>query len=131
MNQKVKNTGRFNYISAICACLLWGGWSFYINYSLGSLKGGIISGIAQGICSFFITLFMTYLIELQFNYYKNKYLKMILPPICTVALTGTVLILVHYFIGTPNILKTVSPALTIATLFAFFTNFKLNKQISN
>ena len=131
MHEKVRNTRNFNYISAVCAFLIWGSWSFYVNYSLAGLSKGLISGIAQGISSFIITLFMTYLIEWQFNYYQNKWAKFFLPPICTVLLTGSSLILVHYLVETPHIFKTVSPALSIAILFAFFTNYKLSKQITH
>ena len=131
MKNKIKNTQRYNFLSALFAFLLWGSWSFYINMSQGSLKAGIISGLAQGICSFIITLFITHLVEKQFNFYQNTFLKLILPPICTIVLTGSVLLLVHSLIHTHAILKTVAPALTVALIFAFFTNFKLYKQYQN
>ncbi|WP_228146050.1 hypothetical protein [Acinetobacter sp. ANC 4558] len=116
-------------MSATLAFLLWGTWSFYINFHQGSLQEGIVSGLAQGISSFIITLFMTYLIEKQFNFYHHKVLKLLLPPLCTVLLTGSCLLIVHHIVQTPNILKTVTPALTVALCFAFFTNFKLYQQL--
>ncbi|NNP73139.1 hypothetical protein A7P53_11245 [Acinetobacter defluvii] len=128
MNTTIKNTQRYNFLSAFFAFLLWGSWSFYINMSQGSLKAGIISGLAQGICSFMITLVITHLIEKQFNFYQVKFLKLLLPPICTILFTGSILVLVHHLIQTPNILKTVTPALTVAFIFAFVTNLKLYKQ---
>lgn len=131
MNKTIKNTQRYNFLSAFFAFLLWGSWSFYINMSQSSLKAGIISGLAQGICSFIITLFITHLIEKQFNFYKAKFLKIFLPPICTILVTGSVLILVHNLIHTPNIVKTVAPALTVALIFAFVSNLKLYKQYQN
>ncbi|WP_111860164.1 hypothetical protein [Acinetobacter sp. CFCC 10889] len=131
MNTTIKNTQRYNFLSAFFAFLLWGSWSFYINMSQGSLKAGIISGLAQGICSFIITLVITHLIEKQFNFYQAQGLKLLLPPICTVLFTGSILVLVHHLIQTPNILKTVAPALTVAFIFAFVTNLKLYKQYQN
>lgn len=129
MNNKIKNTQRYNFLSAFFAFLLWGSWSFYVNMNQSDLRSGIISGLAQGICSFLITLFITHLVEKQFNFYQNKWFKLILPPICTIFLTGSLLLIVHHLIQTPAILKTVTPALTVALLFAFFTNFKLYKQL--
>ncbi len=129
MSNKIRNTQRYNFLSAFFAFLLWGGWSFYINMSQGGLKTGIISGLAQGICSFIITLFITFLIEKQFNFYKSVPARLILPPVCTVLFTGSCLVLVHTLIQTPAILKTVAPALTVALLFAFVTNIKLYKQL--
>ncbi len=131
MNNKIKNTQRYNFLSAFFAFLLWGSWSFYINMTQGNLKTGIISGLAQGICSFIITLLITHLIEKQFNFYQIKGLKLLLPPMCTILFTGSILVLVHHLIHTPNIFKTVAPALTVAFIFAFFTNLKLYKQYQN
>lgn len=130
MVQKIKNTQNYNVLSAIFACLLWGSWSFYINAESG-FNVGLIAAITQGVSSFLITLFMTYLIEKQFNAYPKKWAKLFAPPICTVLFTGTCLVLAHFIMNTPNIIKTVTPALCVATIFAFFTNFKLYKQMKH
>lgn len=128
MVQKIKNTKNYNVLSAIFACLLWGSWSFYINMD-HSFNAGLIAALTQGISSFLITLFMTYLIEIQFNFYHKKWIKLLFPPICTVLFTGSCLVFVHTLMSTPSIVKTVTPALIVATLFAFVTNIKLYKQI--
>lgn len=128
MNQTIKNTQRYHFLSAFFALMLWGSWSFYVNSQQGNFKLGLISGLAQGICSFLITLFMTHFIEKQFNYYRSTWSKLFLPPLITILVTGSCLITVHTLIHTPNIIKTVSPALTVALIFAFFTNIKLYKQ---
>lgn len=128
MTQIITNTRQYNYASALFALLLWGGWSFYANYSDDQLWRGVISGVVQGICSFIITLMISHLVEKQFNFYHNIVLKSTLPPVCTVLLTGTCLVLIHHLIGTPNIFKTLVPVLTVAFLFACFTNFKLFQQ---
>lgn len=127
MNQNIKTNQRYNLVSAILAFVLWGGWSFYINTKIESLQHGIISGLTQGICSFVITLFMTFLIDKQFNYFKKESSKLICPPVFTALLTGSFLSLVHHLIGTPSIIYTLAPVLTVAFLFAIFTNLKLYK----
>ena len=131
MTKTIKTDRSYNLISAILAFMLWGGWTFYINTKMDSLQHGIISGLTQGICSFFITLFMTFLIDKQFNYFKNDLAKLCLPPICTVLLTGSFLILVHHLIGTPSIVYTLTPVITVAFLFAVFTNLKLYRAYKN
>lgn len=130
MDKTIKNTQKYNILSAIFACLLWGAWSFYINAENG-FGIGLVAAFTQGISSFLITLFMTYFIEIQFNYYQKKWMKILVPPICTVLFTGTFLVLVHTVMNTPNIFKTVAPALSVATVFAFITNLKLYKQIDH
>ena len=131
MTKTIITTRNYNVISAILAFVLWGGWTFYINTKMDSLQHGIISGLTQGVCSFVITLFMTFLIDKQFNYFTNDLAKLCLPPVCTVLLTGSFLILVHHLIGTPSIVYTLAPVLTVAFLFAIFTNLKLYRTYKN
>ena len=121
MTKTIKTDRSYNLISAILAFMLWGGWTFYINTKMDSLQHGIISGLTQGICS----------IDKQFNYFKNDLAKLCLPPICTVLLTGSFLILVHHLIGTPSIVYTLTPVITVAFLFAVFTNLKLYRAYKN
>lgn len=128
MDNNITNTQRYRYLSAVFAFFLWGGWAFYVNYMQAGWQSGLLSGIVQGVCSFVITLFIAYLVEKQFNWYEHALPKLLLPPICTVLLTGSCLILIHTLIQTPNIFKTLLPVLTVAFLFAVVTNFKLYQQ---
>ena len=129
MHATIKNSQQFHLVSAFFAFLLWGGWSWYINYSPEHGQQALLSGVVQGVCSLGITLLIGRLLERQFNWFKSRSLKLLLPPLLTVSLTGSILLLVHDWIDTPNILKTVTPALTVALLFAFFSNFKLYQQM--
>lgn len=130
MHKKVRNTQRYNFVAAGFAFILWSLWSFYINSSAADFHTGLISGLVQGLCSFLITLLMSYLIEWQFNLYSAALVKLFLPPLLTVVITGSILVLVHHLIHTPDILSTVAPALTVALLFAGLTNLKLYRQLS-
>ncbi|AOA59704.1 hypothetical protein [Acinetobacter larvae] len=131
MNGKVRNTRRYNFMSAASALLLWGSWSFYINVQQADYRVALTSALAQGLSSFVITLGITILIEKQFNFYQAPLSRLILPPLCTVFFTGACLITIHLLVATPSILKTVAPPLTVALFFAFFTNFKLYKQVQS
>lgn len=120
-----KSNRAYNLGAAIFAFLLWGGWSFYINTQHGSLKNGLISGLGQGVFSFVMTLFIVYLIEKQFHYFNHDYAKMLLPLILTVCISASLLVLMHFILGTPSILYTLFPVIIIAFLFALITNTKL------
>ncbi|MEB3752819.1 hypothetical protein I2F62_00440 [Acinetobacter sp. MD2(2019)] len=113
---------------AFFAFCLWGGWSFYVNAQSSGLKVGLVSGLVQGFCSFIITLFIGFLIEKQFNFYQKIWLKLILPPIITILISGSCLVFIHLCIATPHIVKTISPAITVAFIFACLTNIKLYRQ---
>ena len=125
----LKNTKFYNFASAIFAFLLWGGWSFYVNSQVTNLSRGVVSGLVQGVSSFIITLIIAFLIEVQFNFYKKLWTKLVVPPILTILLTGSVLVSIHVLFATTNIFKTVAPALTVAFMFAVLSNFKLYRTL--
>lgn len=124
-----KTSRIYNLLSAIAAFAMWGGWAYYINSGFGQ-STRIVSAIAQGIASFLITLFMVRAVTWLFHRMPNAMLKLILPAVLTVSFTGTCLATLHFFVGTPRILQTIAPALTVAFLFCFYTTLKLKKQLN-
>ena len=127
VNNKTTRTGKiYNLASAFLAFILWGAWAYYINGGYG-LKTRIVSGIAQGTASFMITLFMIHTVTWLFYHLSNAYLQLILPAMLTVIFTGSCLAFIHYFVGTPNIVYTITPALSVAFIFCLFTTFKLKR----
>ncbi len=117
----------FQYISASLAFLLWGGWAYFINSGTTSTSG-IVPAITQGSYSFIITLLMTHFITFQYNRIPAGVWRTFLPPVITISLTGTLLVFIHKLVGTPEILFTVTPALSIALLFSFYTVYKLHSS---
>lgn len=109
---------------------MWGGWAIYINDYMG-LQTQLISGITQGTASFIITLVIVTLVTKIFNFLPDNNLRFIFSPLLTVCITGTSLVTVHFLVGTPEIIATVTPALCVAFVFSVFTVFKLknNKKL--
>lgn len=122
----LQTTKQYNILSASLAFFIWGGWSFYINDA--SMFFRVTSGLAQGVSSFIITLIMVKIVTWFYYRIYFKQLRFILPAIITVFCTGSVLIAIHYIIGTPYILKTVSPALSVAFIFCLYTSYKLKYE---
>jgi len=122
----LKTTRLYNLLSALLAFFIWGGWSFYINDAIIIVR--VTSGLVQGISSFIITLVMVKIVT--WLYYKINFtpLSLILPAMLTVLFTGSGLITIHYVFGTPYILKTVTPALSVALIFCIYTSYKLKYQ---
>lgn len=123
----VSTSIHYKLLSAFLAFLMWGGWAFFINAGHG-MKTQIISSLGQGTASFIITLFMIRLVTYIFHKLPEvKMLRLLIPAVLTVGLTGTCLVAMHICIGTPNIASTVAPALSVAFLFCVYTSFKINK----
>ena len=117
----------YKYSSATQALAIWGGWSYYVNSKV-SVTAGIKSGIAQGVASFFLTLIVVFLVTKVFNYFKLSLLKFSAPTLLVVSMLLTFLVTLHTAVGTPEILKTIIPPLTMAILFCAFTTYKLSNE---
>ena len=115
-----------NYISASLAFILWGGWAFYINSST-SVLSGITSGLTQGTASFIITILMINSVNFWLLKFKHRITKTLFPALITVSCSGLGLIIVHHLAGTPNIIVTIAPAITVAFSFCIFTSLQLQR----
>ncbi len=113
-------------ISAFLAFMLWGGWAFLVN-GAGGITIRLISGFTQGTASFIITLIMVRSITWLFHHLPDNLSRLVLPAVITVGCTGSCLAGVHYLVDTPRIVQTISPALTVAFIFCFYTTMKLEK----
>ncbi len=122
----LKTSRLYNFLSAMFAFLIWGGWAYYIN-GRENLETGIISGITQGMASFTITLLMVHAVSWIYRRLPNNFWQLILPAIFTVSFTGSCLAAIHYAVGTPEIIYTISPALSVAFAFCLFTAYKLRR----
>ncbi len=118
----------YNLISALGAFVIWGGWAFWINYHTG-IPQAIRSSFTQGIASLLITLVMVRLIEFLFAHFRYP-LRLWLPPLLTVAFTGSCLVCLHWLAKTPHILSTVALPLTVAFSFCLFTAYQLERKIT-
>lgn len=121
----LKTSSKYNLLSAAIAFALWGGWACFINGGFGAV--GMRSGLTQGAASFIITLFMVRSVAWLFSRMPNTILQVLAPGMITVAFTGSGLAAVHYLVGTPEIIKTISPALSVAFIFCVYTSLKLGK----
>lgn len=112
------------------AFLLWGSWAYYVNqqHSDGDSASAVVSGLTQGIGSFCITLFMVKSVCWLYQRLPATPLRMVLPAMITVSLTGTLLLTAHLIVGTADIAGTLIPALTVALCFNLFTTFRIRQS---
>jgi len=117
----------YRVVSGAIAFVLWGGWALYVNFEFGKTVA-LKACLTQGTASFVITLFMVRSVEWLYKRLAPGLLAMTIPSILTVSFTGTCVALAHWFMGTPRIVATIAPALTVAILFCFFTTYKLSQR---
>lgn len=122
-----KTSSRYRWISALFAFLIWGGWAYYVNGEAAENQR-LTSSLVQGTASLIITLLMVHAVTWLQGHIAIPYVRPVLPAVLTVSFTGSCLCTIHYVIGTPNILYTVTPALSVAFLFCLYTTYKLQKH---
>lgn len=115
----------FNGLSAGMAFLLWGSWAYYANVGTSASKA-LSAGFTQGTASFVITLVMVRLVSWFFRCLPRHFLAIPVAALLTVTLTGSCLVAIHSWAGTPQILDTIAPALTVAFGFCCYTAAKLS-----
>ncbi|WP_271272465.1 hypothetical protein [Aliamphritea hakodatensis] len=114
----------YRLLAASSAFILWGSWAWYINARQDSASG-LKAALVQGSASFIITLLMVHMVNWIFRRQHRPFSQLFIPPLVTVSVTGTALVSIHYLMATPDILRTVFPALAVAFLFCLFTALKL------
>ena len=121
---KAKTSRLYDWVSALLAFGLWGGWAFYVNRPSG-LATGFTSGVAQGTVSMLMTFVMIQTVTGISRRLTSRYLQLTLPTLITVGSAAGLLVLVHFLVGTPNIFWTILPGLSGAVPFCFYTSYKL------
>ena len=123
---------RYRLVSATMAGLLWGTWAFWVNsHTAATMDESAVwkAGIIQAAGSFLITLLMVRLVSWLFLRVPPS-TRLFLPALLTVLVTGSCLAAAHVVAGTPEILRTIAPALSVAMAFNMYTAFTLKRTNS-
>jgi hypothetical protein len=109
--------------SAIAAALLYGAWAFVVNTGHG-VPRALRAGLTQALLSFVQTLLMTLLMETLFRLPRRPWVGGVLAASGALVVASTVSVTVHVVAGTPELLQTVAPVLSLGALF--FVLYSLN-----
>ena len=127
-NKKMRMSLAFNAISAILAFILWGCWAFYINEASDTR---LVSATTQALSSFSITLILVHMVTFIFHLLPVTPLRIVLPAVISVSITGSGLVLAHMLAGTSRIFFTIAPALVVAFVFCVYTALKLHRIMTD
>lgn len=112
---------------ALLAFFIWGGWTFVANVHAGIFVA-TVSAVAQGSFSLLMTFFMGYLTVFIFHRMSMPWARLLMPSFLILLLAAVGLSLLHHVIGTPEILKTIVPALAVGYGFCFYKTIQLIKE---
>ncbi|NOR56032.1 MAG: hypothetical protein GQ531_07465 [Sulfurovum sp.] len=113
------------YFSATLAFLVWGVWTYYINIESSN---NLNSAMAQGIFSATATLLMVYLVEYFYSVFPHDKIFFLFPAILSVIIASTLLISMHVYIHTYDVLNTVLPSIIISFFFSVYTTHIIIKD---
>lgn len=101
-------------LNAIGAAMFWGTWGFFMNVEHGT-DIAIKVCIAQGSLNFITNLVGTYILEFfYFKFSDTPIIQGIIAFFGTYAITLSVIISVHLWVGTPELLRTIGPSVSIS-----------------
>ena len=126
-----RTSAHFDLISAGLGFVVLGSWAFFLNWAEGREGASPwVSGLTQGIGSFLVTLAMVRAAAWLYHrmFHLRAGLDRLLPVVIIVLVTGTCLASAHALVGTPQIIKTISPGLGVAFVFNLFTVTKLRRM---
>ncbi len=108
------------------AFVAMGSWAAYAN-SAHPLPLPLIAGVVQGTLSALITLFLKRMIEALSARYPGT-VGSWLPPLVAVLSSLTLLSLVHWLAGTPEIIRTIAVPLSVTAVYATLYNLALRRR---
>lgn len=112
---------------AIGAMALYGSWAYFANRGHGS-KAAWRAACTQGFISFTITFLMTALMEGLHRLGSRRLSRFLLPAGGAMLLGMTYSIGMHLVMGTPEVAKTVTPILLIATTYTLLYSANLARE---
>lgn len=102
----------------LAALLLYGGWAFVANRAHG-LGPAWRAAATQGFVSFTVTFFVTAIMEGVHRMVRSRPAQFLLPGAVAVAVAAVYTVALHWWMGTPEIARTVVPVLTIGAVYCF------------
>ena len=102
---------------AVGAFIAYGGWAAYANHRYG-LTTALVSALAQGTISFLVTAFMTLILEAIFYRFAAGALRFVVTAIGAQVVVALVTFTVHYVVGTPEIIVTMTPSFIVSSIYS-------------
>ena len=123
MKNKETSQNRRMLITGVLSAIIYGAWAYYVNRGLPT---AINSSLAQAVSSFIGGWLVAGLVEATFRRTPKPY-RFPVAAFVPYGLTLLTYALVHKLVGTPEILKTISPNIIIGTPYFVLYCMKLDK----
>ena len=109
--QTTAGRAQFNAVGATC---IWGTWGFLMNVEHGT-DIAVQVALAQGGLNFITNLVGTYILEyFYFNFSNNPMIQGTIAFLGTYCITLSAIFSVHLWVGTPELLRTIGPSISIS-----------------
>lgn len=124
-------------IATIAAVVGYGGWAYFANCNANMDDATLVAwraAVIQGGYAGGLTLVNIYVLELLFNRATSMFSPLLSGVVAVVAALGAqyaLIIPVHIFNQTPNILATLAPGLIIGTSFSSAYMYNHARQVSS
>ena len=103
-------------LTGVAAALVWGSWAFHVNGRAGS-GAALRAALTQALLSFSATLGLVLVLERLFRVGRTPHQGFLIASLGTVSLASGTMATVHALAGTPRILATIGPSVSVAAVF--------------
>ena len=126
MKALIAGLSRNSFVHVGVAFLAMGGWAFFAN-SAHPMPAPMLAGVVQGGLSATITLLLKRIVEALAARFRGN-AALLAPPAIACTISASLLTLIHWLAGTPELLATIAVPLTVATSYAAIYNYALWKS---
>ena len=112
---------------ALIAAVAYGSWAFYANWQ-HAYAAGIKAACVQGLLSFSVTFVMTVAMEWVFRSCQQEQIRFLLTAFVPLSCILLLMASVHLAVGTPDIIKTITPSAIAGSIYCVVYTLRLNTE---
>lgn len=118
MEKKYKKRTARAVLAGLLMAALWSTWGFYVNHEYGE-DVAFRAAITQGSLNFIFNMIGVYILEFMYGIFGGPTIvRCILAILGTFSITTSCVYVGHYLSGTPEIVMTIAPAISVAFIFS-------------
>lgn len=118
MDGKYKKRTARAVLAGLFMAALWSTWGFYVNYEYGEAIA-MRAAVTQGVLNFTFNMIGVYILEFMYGiFWGPTIVRCAMAIVGTFSITTSSVYLGHYLSGTPEIVMTIGPAISVAFVFS-------------
>ena len=116
MRSLIQSEARRAFFSAVVAFIIWGSWALIAHWDY-AIWVKVKAGVTQGMSSFTFTYIGTIMLERLFRVGKTPLTQVLISGLGTFGIVLSSVLVIHTLAGTPEMLLTIAPSMTVSFFY--------------